>query len=106
MSDIQAAELFLPHSGEAVELAGDDGLITKEIMRTGEWGKTPSSKGVIRKPLKVVRDGSSSAKDRIISLSELVKAFNDKAYPVRHHPSVRRHEGPQEPDEAQHRLRA
>ena len=73
------AEIFVP--GSEVTLADDDQFIVKEIMRTGEWAKTPGSKGVIRKPLKVIRDGASSAKDSIVSMSELVTSFKDKAYP-------------------------
>lgn len=75
-------ELFFSgEEGQEVELAEDTGLITKAIMRTGEWKKTPSSKGVIKKPLKVVRDGVSSMKDRIISLQEIVDNFEAGAYP-------------------------
>lgn len=68
-------------SDDDVELAEDTGLVTKAILRTGEWKKTPSSKGVLRKPLRVIRDGASSAKDRIISLQEIVDNFNAGAYP-------------------------
>lgn len=57
------------------------GLIWKPILRTGEWPKTPSSKGVVNKALKVVRDGVSSAKDRIISLQEIKDNFEAGAYP-------------------------
>lgn len=73
--------------GVEIFFSGDDdvdvdetGLATKAILRTGEWDKTPSSKGVIRKPLKVVRDGISSAKDRIISLSEIKDNFDKGAF--------------------------
>lgn len=66
--------------GDDVEI-DDTGLATKAILRTGEWDKTPSSKGVLRKPLQVVRDGVSSAKDRIISLSEIKDNFDKGAYP-------------------------
>lgn len=57
------------------------GLIWKPILRTGEWPKTPSSKGIVNKALKVVRDGVSSAKDRIISLQEIKDNFDVGAYP-------------------------
>jgi hypothetical protein len=73
-------EVFLSGDGD-VTLAEDTGLITKAILRTGEWKKTPSSKGVIRKPLKIIRDGVSSAKDRVVALSEIVENFEVGAYP-------------------------
>lgn len=84
-------EEYSADSSHLVEIffAGDDdddlevdetGLVKKAILRTGEWKKTPSSKGVIRKPLKVIRDGVSSAKDRIISLQEIKDNFEAGAY--------------------------
>lgn len=73
------AELFCPQS--AVELADDDQFIVKEILRTGEWAKTPGATGTIRKPLKVVRDGKSDGKNSIVSMTELVESFEDNAYP-------------------------
>lgn len=72
------AEAFLP-DGE-IEFSESDGLATKTIMRTGELAKTPFSTGVVNKPMKVVRDGASSLKERVISLSELVKNFKAGAY--------------------------
>lgn len=73
-------EIFF--SGDDGEVEVDEtGLVKKAILRTGEWGKTPSSKGVIKKPLKVIRDGVSSAKDRIISLQEIKDNFEAGAYP-------------------------
>lgn len=71
-------EVFFSDDGE-VEV-DDTGLVTKAILRTGEWKKTPSSKGVIKKPLKVIRDGVSSAADRIISLSEIKDNFEKNAF--------------------------
>lgn len=76
--EMEGIELF--HEDGTLELANDDGFIVKSIMRTGTWNKTPGSRGVLRKPLKIVRDGVSSAKDRIVSLSEIADNFNKGAY--------------------------
>lgn len=74
------AELICPQ--QEVELSDEgDGLIYKTIMRTGEWAKTPSSKGVLQKSLKVIRDGVSNVENGVISLSELEANFEAKAYP-------------------------
>lgn len=74
-----ASEIFVDDTG--MEFSEEDGMVTKTILRTGEWKKTPSTKGVIKKTLKIVRDGASSAAEGIVSLSELVNSFKDKAYP-------------------------
>ena len=76
--EIEAAEFLAPQT--AFEFAEDDGFITKEILRTGEWPKTPGVRGIVNKPLKIIKEGASSAKDRIVSLQELVQSFQDKAY--------------------------
>lgn len=79
MSLFSAAELICP--SQDVHLSSDDGLIRKTIMRTGEWDKTPSSKGVLKKTLRVVRDGASDAEGGIVSLEELKANFDAGAYP-------------------------
>jgi hypothetical protein len=73
------AELFFENG--AVEIDADDQMVVKEIMRTGEYPVTPGSTGRIRKPMKIVKEGPSSAKDHTISLSELVENFEAGAYP-------------------------
>lgn len=76
--EIQAAELFMQNS--EMEFSDDDGFVVKEILRTGEWPKTPGVRGIINAPMKIVKEGASSAKDRIVSLQELVESFKNKAY--------------------------
>ena len=63
-----------------VQLAGTDakeesGFVIKEVLRTGEWPVIPTKGGKIKKPLRIVRDGKSSAKDGTIALAELVENF-------------------------------
>lgn len=58
-----------------------EGLIEKAVLRTGQWSVTPSSNGIIAKPLVVQRDGESDPKNSIISLSELVENFKAGAIP-------------------------
>lgn len=59
----------------------EDGLIWKDILRTGKWTHTPTSKGVVKKGLQIVRDGDSDPGNGIISLSELYKNFDEGAVP-------------------------
>lgn len=59
---------------EAVE---EDGLIWKNIIRTGKWTHTPTKNGVVKRPLQIVRDGVSDAANGILSLSEVLTNFND-----------------------------
>jgi hypothetical protein len=69
-------------SGGKIELAEEDGegYVTKRILRTGKWNKTPGLSGVEQKAMEIVRDGASNAAERIVSLSELVQSFKDNAY--------------------------
>lgn len=52
-----------------------EGLVVKEILRTGEWPVIPTAAGLIKKPLRVIRDGVSSKDDGVIAMSELVAHF-------------------------------
>ena len=52
-----------------------EGLVVKEILRTGEWPVIPTAGGLIKKPLRVIRDGTSSKSDGVISMSELLTHF-------------------------------
>lgn len=77
--DAMLAEVFTPDTG--IELSETPGKFKKTILRTGEWDKTPSINGVIKKKLRVVREGASSLKKGIVSLADLKRAFDGKAYP-------------------------
>ena len=64
-----------------IHLAGTDtveqeGFIVKDILRTGEWPLIPVKGGIIRKPLKIVRDGLSNPQEGLIALTELVENFS------------------------------
>ena len=52
-----------------------NGLIEKEILRTGHWPVIPTRGGKIKKPLTIIRDGRSDREKGIISLSELLSNF-------------------------------
>ena len=63
-----------------IHLAGTDtveesGFVVKEVLRTGEWPVIPTRGGLMRKPLRVVRDGVSDSKEGVIALAELVANF-------------------------------
>ena len=58
-----------------------DGFVIKEILRTGEWSSRPTSAGLLKKPLKIVKDGKSNSKEGVISLSEIVENFKLGAIP-------------------------
>lgn len=77
MSKTTLTEVFF--AGEQKE---SDGAIWAEILREGEFATTPLGTGVHNKPFKVVRDGVSNVDpdNLIVSMSELVTNFNDKAF--------------------------
>lgn len=82
----KAWEFASEKSLAAIHLSGDeyteeDGFIVKEILRTGEWGVIPTKGGLVNKPLRVVKDGLSDAKEGIISLAEIVSNFKLGAVP-------------------------
>jgi len=56
-------------------------LVRKKVLRTGEWPVIPTPTGLLEKPLRIVRDGESSSKDGVISLSELKRNFDAKVIP-------------------------
>ncbi len=61
-------------------VAEQDGVIWKTIMREGTWKYAPGpGQKPIEKPITVVRDGVSSAKDFTISLQELKENFEKGA---------------------------
>lgn len=59
----------------------DNGLFRKAILRTGEWLFTPGTKGVAKKPLKIVRDGMSDPANGVIAMQEIVDNFKAGALP-------------------------
>lgn len=69
-------EIFL--SGEATE---EDGLVWKEILRTGKWTHTPTNQGIVKRALSIIRDGDSDPVNGVISLSEVHRNFEDQAVP-------------------------
>ena len=71
-------ELFLAEG--KLELDTDDrDFIWKTVLRTGQWNLSPKGSGS-EQPLRVVRDGASDPTNNIVSLSELVAAFQDEAF--------------------------
>jgi hypothetical protein len=68
----------LNFAGEASE---EDGLVWKDILRTGKWTHTPTAQGVVKKTLVVNRDGESDPENGILSLAEIEQHFNEGAVP-------------------------
>lgn len=63
-----------------IHLAGtetreEEGFVIKEILRTGEWPVIPTRGGIVPKPLRIIRDGTSNKEEGIIALAELVENF-------------------------------
>jgi hypothetical protein len=65
----------------ASEATEEDGLVWKDILRTGVWTHTPLGGRVVKKPLQIRRDGESDPVNGVISLAELYENFNDGAIP-------------------------
>lgn len=65
----------------SVEAAEEDGLVWKDILRTGEWSSMPTDKGILKKKLRVIDEGESDPLNGVISLSELEENFNEGAIP-------------------------
>jgi hypothetical protein len=69
----------------SIHLAGsateENGLVWKDILRTGDWSGTPTGQGILKKHLRIIRDGESDPENGIISLSELSKHFDEGAVP-------------------------
>lgn len=59
----------------STEQREEEGFVVKEILRTGEWPVIPTKNGVVKKPLKIVRNGPSSEEEGTISLEEIVENF-------------------------------
>jgi len=63
-----------------VHLAGattteKDGFVIKEVLRTGEWPVIPTGNGLVKKPLRIVRDGLSSKEQGVLAMEEIVANF-------------------------------
>ena len=72
------AEMFFDGSDEEIRL-GDDGLIYKTLLREGTWQYSPGPGAVpVKKPIKVVKDGTSDGRSRVISMEELKTNFDNK----------------------------
>lgn len=65
----------------ASEATEEEGLIWKDILRTGVWDQTPTVNGVIDRKLQILRNGESDPAKGIFSLAELETNFNDGAVP-------------------------
>ncbi len=72
-------ELFLAEGKLELDSDSEKNFIWKTVLRTGQWNLTPEGTGS-DKPLRVVRDGISDPANNIVSLSELVQAFQDEAF--------------------------
>lgn len=70
-------EFFLNDGDQAVD---PDGLLWKEVLREGESAYTPTPRGPLKRPFKVVRDGASDLANGIVSMSELVESHESGAY--------------------------
>lgn len=55
-----------------------DGLVIKDILRTGEWDATPTDKGKLARKMKIVRDGISNPREGVIAMAELVANFKER----------------------------
>lgn len=69
------AELFLSGPSSTDE----DGHVWKTIMREGFWNVSPSSEGGKARPIKVVAEGPSDARNLILSMAELKENFENGA---------------------------
>ena len=87
---VEAVELFFSSKEEGIEdKVGDKKIIWKDILREGHFPRTPGRKRKI--PFQVVPDGKSSVTPDLITISmgEIVKSFDEKAFedvtiPLRH----------------------
>jgi hypothetical protein len=70
-TSVAYAEVHLASSAPTVQ----NGLVRKEILRTGHWPVIPTRGGIIKYPLTVIRDGHSDQDKGIIALSELMENF-------------------------------
>jgi len=76
---LHAIELHFSSSDEGTEdKLGDTNVIWKDILREGKFALTP---GIGKRlPFEVIAQGKSSPEDRVISMSELIEAYDDRAF--------------------------
>src|SRR5436190_19524424 len=76
---LHAIELHFAATEEGTEdKLGDNNVIWKDILREGKFAITP---GLGRRlPFEVVAQGKSVPEDRVISMSELIEAYDDRAF--------------------------
>jgi hypothetical protein len=65
----------------AAEAVEENGLIWKDILRTGHWTHTPTGNGVVAKELRIVKDGDSDPDNGLLSLGEILSNFEARAVP-------------------------
>lgn len=77
MSKTTLTEVFF-----AGEQKDSENGVWAEILREGEFAKTPVGNGILDRPFKVTRSGTSNAdpQNLVVSMEELVENFNDKAF--------------------------
>lgn len=63
----------------STDVIEEDGLVWKDILRTGMWDGTPTNKGVLKKTLRIIRDGKTDPNAGILALSEILENFDDGA---------------------------
>jgi hypothetical protein len=59
----------------------EEGLVWKDILRSGTWTHMPTNKGLVKQKLSIVAEGESDPDNGVISLSELQSNFDDGAVP-------------------------
>jgi hypothetical protein len=74
-SDEAAGDYAEVHLAGTEQKEIESGLVRKEVLRTGHWPVIPTSSGLKKKPLTILRDGKSDKDAGIISLQELVDNF-------------------------------
>lgn len=75
--EVVLCELFMT---DGLDLAEEDGVLWKAIMREGRWKLSPGpGQKPVNRPITVVKDGASDASKLIISMSELISNYKDGA---------------------------
>lgn len=69
------------HLAGATQTTGENGFVYKDILRTGEWPAIPTKGGLVKRPLRVVRDGLSDFDSGTISMQEVIDNFKAGAMP-------------------------
>lgn len=80
-SDPQHAELAEVHFADTEQEEAGSGLLKKTILRTGTFPAIPTGAGLIKRPLKIVKEGKSDMLTGTISLEEIKRNFDQNAIP-------------------------